>query len=84
MFREANAYAPQADESYIVGQGMLNIWHARDAVLMFHDHDALTVQYPEADEDKIIPRILKQLEYPVELKKRTYTTRALRLQSRVE
>ena len=67
VFRDANAYAPQADESYIVGQGMLNIWHARDAVLMFHDHDALTVQYPEAAEDDIIPKIKQQLEYPIEL-----------------
>jgi DNA polymerase I-like protein with 3'-5' exonuclease and polymerase domains len=67
VFREANAYAPQADESYIVGQGMLNIWHARDAILMFHDHDALTVQYHEDHEDKIIPKIKTQLNHPIQL-----------------
>ena len=68
VFREANAYAPQADEAFIVGQGMLNIWHARAADLMFHDHDALTVHYPEADEDKIIPKLINQLEHPIQLK----------------
>ena len=68
VYREANAYPPQADESYLVGQAMLNVWKARDAVLMFHDHDALTVQYPEASEDTIIPKLLKQLEHPIQLK----------------
>lgn len=67
VFREANAYAPQADEAFIVNNGMLNIWHARDALMMFQDHDAVTVMYPERDEDTIIPKIKKQLEHPIPL-----------------
>lgn len=68
MIREALAYEGQSTEAYIVNNGMLNIWHARDAIMMLHEHDGLVVQYPEAEEDRIIPRILKQLEVPLELK----------------
>jgi DNA polymerase-1 len=63
--REAIAYDPQGSLADIVNRAMLNIWHTRDAVLMMHDHDALTVQYPEEEEDEIIPKILKQLEVPI-------------------
>jgi DNA polymerase I len=65
--REAIAYDPQGSLADIVNTAMLNIWHARDATLMMHDHDALTVQYPEGEEDEIIPKILKQLEVPIPL-----------------
>lgn len=65
--REAIAYDPQCSLAEIVNHAMLNIWHARDATLYMHDHDALTVQYPEEQEDEIIPKLLKQLEYPVQL-----------------
>jgi len=46
---------------------MLNVWRSRDAVLLFQDHDAITVQYPEEQEDEIIPKILAHLNVPVEL-----------------
>lgn len=68
VFREANAYAPQADESFIVNTGLLNIWNTRDAICMFQDHDAVTVMYKEETEDEIIPLIQKQLEVPIQLK----------------
>lgn len=68
LVRDALAYNAQSTEAYIMNTGMLNIWRSRDAILMLHDHDALTVQYPEADEDKVIPRILKHLEVPIPLR----------------
>src|SRR5437016_7343162 len=46
---------------------MLRVSHKRDAILYAHDHDALTVQYPEDMEDVVVPRILEQLKYPVQL-----------------
>lgn len=67
MVRDALAYEAQADESFIVNTGMLNVWHARDATLYMHDHDALTVQYPEDREDEIIPLIQSQLRVPIPL-----------------
>lgn len=65
--REAIAYDPQGSLADIVNSAMLNIWRARDAALLMHDHDALTVQYPEEMEDEIVPKILKQLEHPIDL-----------------
>lgn len=65
--REAIAYDPQGSLADIVNRAMLNIWHARDAVLMMHDHDALTVQYPEEREDDVIPKILQSLRVPIRL-----------------
>lgn len=65
--REGLAYQAQADECFIVNSAMLNIFHARDATLYMHDHDALTVQYPEEREDEIIPKIMEQLCVPVPL-----------------
>lgn len=68
IVREALAYNAQACEAKIVNEGMLNVWRKRDAILMKQDHDAIVVQYPEEQEDEIVPKILKQLEYPIELK----------------
>lgn len=66
-FRDATAFDPQASEAFIMNTGMLNIWRARDATLYMHDHDALTVQYPEEREDEVIPKLFEQLTVPVPL-----------------
>lgn len=68
VLRAAIAFDPQGSLADIVNAAMLEVWNRRDAILMMQDHDALTVQYPEAQEDEIIPKILKQLEHPIELK----------------
>jgi DNA polymerase-1 len=65
--REAMAYDPQCSLADIVNSGMLHVWRQREAVLLMHDHDALTVQYPEEIEDEVVPKILEQLRYPIEL-----------------
>lgn len=46
---------------------MLNIWRNRTAIVMMHDHDALTFMYPEEIEDEIIPKLLSQLTISVPL-----------------
>lgn len=66
--REAIAYDPQCSLADIVNRGMLEVWRQRSAILMFQDHDAITVQYPEAEEDTIIPLIIEQLKVPIPLK----------------
>lgn len=66
--REFMAYDPQCSLADIVNHGMLNVWHNRGVQLLMQDHDAITIQYPEEMEDEIIPQILKQLEYPLELR----------------
>lgn len=72
--REALAYTPQADEAFIVNTAMLRIWRAGTAILMMHDHDALTFMYPEANEEEVIPILQQQLLVPIQLKhNRTFT-----------
>lgn len=66
--REAIAYDPQGSLADIVNTAMLAIFRQRPATLLFHDHDALTIQYPEETEDEVIPKVLKLLEVPIELK----------------
>ncbi len=66
--KDALAYDAQSTEAFIVNTGMLKIFRSRDAELLMHDHDALTVQYPEAQEDEILPKILAHLRTPIPLK----------------
>lgn len=71
--REAIAYDPQGSLADIVNTAMLKIFNyqpfrSAGVYLSMHDHDALTIQYPEALEDEVIPQALKLLEVPIELK----------------
>lgn len=66
--REAIAYDPQCSLADIVNTAMLKIWRQRIAILMMHDHDALTFMYPESHEDTIIPILLANLPIPIPLK----------------
>lgn len=66
--REAIAYDPQGSLADILNGGMLNVWRARDCQLLMQIHDAILIQYPEEREDEILPKILKQLEQPIDLK----------------
>lgn len=65
--REAIAYDPQSSLADIVNTAMLNIWRKGLAIIIMHDHDALTFMYPESEEDKIIPRLLEDLVISVPL-----------------
>lgn len=65
--REAIAYDPQGSLADIVNRGLINVWAGRIAQTYMHDHDAITVQYPEEQEDEIIPQVMEQLNYPIQL-----------------
>jgi DNA polymerase-1 len=64
--REAIAFSPQCSLADIVNRGMMNVWNAGYCIYM-HDHDALTIQYPEEQEAEIIPKVFKLLEMPIRL-----------------
>lgn len=66
-WREAVAFDPQGSLADIVNTAMLRIWRDNTACLYMHDHDALTLQYPEEQEDEIIPQILERLKVPIPL-----------------
>lgn len=65
--RGAIAYDPQGSLVDIVNTAMINIWRQRTAIIMMHDHDALTFMYREEDEDSVIPQLLEALVVPVTL-----------------
>ena len=65
--REAIAYDPQSSLAEIVNQALINIWRQGIAVIMMHDHDALTFMYPEKDEDRVVPILMENLVIPVPL-----------------
>jgi DNA polymerase-1 len=65
--REAIAYDPQCSLADIVNTAMLAIWRRNIAILLMHDHDALTVEYPEETESEVIPLLLDALKVPIQL-----------------
>lgn len=66
--RQAIAFDPQGSVGDILNTGMLQVWRLNICQLMMQVHDAILVQYPEDQEDKIIPQILQAIQVPVELK----------------
>jgi hypothetical protein len=67
-FRQAVAYDPQGSLGDILNRGMLNVFRANDCQLLMQIHDAILVQYPERQEDEIIPKIQSQLRQHIELR----------------
>lgn len=65
--REAIAFDPQGSVGDILNRGMLSVWRANICQLLLQVHDAILVQYPEEQEDAIVPQVLKFIEVPVEL-----------------
>jgi len=66
--REAIAYDPQGSLADIVNRGGLQLWWANICQFLMQVHDAWVVQYPEEQEDELIPKILALLRYPVHLR----------------
>lgn len=66
--REAIAYDPQGSVGDILNQDMLYVWRANIVQLLLQIHDAILIQYPEKDEEVILPQVLKLMENPLELK----------------
>jgi hypothetical protein len=65
--REAIAYDPQGSLADILNRGMLQVWLNRNCRLLMQIHDAILIQYPQAKEDEVIPRIQTQLRVPIAL-----------------
>ena len=68
ILREAIAYDPQGSLADIVNRAALRLWRERYALLVMHDHDALTFMYPEALEDEIAPRLQTEIVEHIPLK----------------
>lgn len=65
--RSAIAYEPQSAIADYLNKGLLRVWRSGVCQLLLQEHDALLIQYPEADEDRVIPRVQELMEIEVEL-----------------
>ena len=66
--REAIAYDPQGSVGDILNRGMLQVWRDNNCQLLLQVHDAILVQYPEQNEDRILPHLLNRIEVPIPLR----------------
>lgn len=67
--REAIAYAPQSMTADEINTGMLNLFRTNRVQLLVQVHDSILFQYPENQEDEIIPLALECLRAPLTLKR---------------
>lgn len=67
--REAVAYAPQSMTAEEINTGILSLWRANRVQLLVQVHDSILFQYPEEQEDEIIPWALETLKTWLTLKK---------------
>lgn len=65
--REAIAFNPQGSVGDILNQGMLNVWRLDLIQLLLQIHDAILIQYPEDQEERLLPIVLKTIQVPVDL-----------------
>jgi DNA polymerase-1 len=65
--RDALAYDPQGSLADIVNRGMLAVWRARSCQILMQIHDAILIQYPERDEDRVLELVREQLRFPLHL-----------------
>ena len=67
--RDAVAHAPQSMTAKEINTGILNLWRGNRVQLLMQVHDSILFQYPEEQEDEIIPWALEQLKVYLELKR---------------
>jgi DNA polymerase I len=65
--REAVAHAPQSMTGKEINIGILNLWRANRVQLLIQVHDSILFQFPEEQEDEIIPWALEALKAPLAL-----------------
>lgn len=65
--REAVAYDPQGSVGDILNRGMLQVWRLNICQLLMQIHDAILVQYPEDQEDVIVPQLIEAIKVPIPL-----------------
>jgi hypothetical protein len=67
--REAIAYNPQEGVATILNTGMLQVWRANVCQMLSQQHDAILIQYPQEQEDIIIPQVRKLIQVHVPLER---------------
>lgn len=73
--REAIAYEPQSVVADALNLAMLKVWEANvpGVQLLAQIHDAILIQYPEDEEERILPAVLSLMTVPIPVNERTIT-----------
>jgi DNA polymerase-1 len=66
--RAAIAYEPQSVTADTINRGMLNVWLANRVQLLLQVHDSILFQFPEEQEDEIVPWALGLVQQRMVLK----------------
>lgn len=66
--RQAIAYEPQSVTADTIDRALLSVWRANQVHLLLQVHDSILFQFPEEEEDTIVPAMLKLCEQQVSLK----------------
>jgi DNA polymerase-1 len=66
--RQAVAFEPQSVTADTINRGMLEVWRSASTQLLLQVHDSILFQFPESEEEKIVPRMLALVEQVVRLK----------------
>lgn len=67
--RVAVAHTPQSMTAKEINTGILNLWRANRVQLLVQVHDSILFQFPEEQEDEIIPWALETLKTHLTLKR---------------
>lgn len=65
--KQAVAFLGQSMTADEMNQAMLRVWRLRNIQLLMQGHDSLLLQYPEEQENEIIPQIVEAMRVPLEL-----------------
>jgi DNA polymerase I-like protein with 3'-5' exonuclease and polymerase domains len=68
-WKDAAAYEGSSATSDEINQGILKLWRANRVQLLMQVHDNILFQFPEEQENEIIPWALETLKIPLLLKK---------------
>tara|TARA_R110002153_G_scaffold274298_2_gene448203 strand:- start:23492 stop:24991 length:1500 start_codon:yes stop_codon:yes gene_type:complete len=69
--REAIAFNPQSSIGDLLNTALLYVWRKhRNVQILIQVHDAILIQYPEEQEDEIIPAVQKTMDIPLRFKDR--------------
>lgn len=67
--REAIAFSPQSMTAEEINLGILKLWRANRVQLLVQVHDNIVFQYPEEEEDEIVPWAVNLLRLTIPLRK---------------
>ena len=66
--RQAVAYEPQSITADTIDRGLLELWRADRIQLLLQVHDSVLFQFPEEQEDEIVPWALSCIQQVIHLK----------------